>query len=201
MPRWMEAIHEEQEYGMTMPVVPRMESPPTMPRRALVVFLASSSPPGMATVISTSPPAPNASATSAIAPRIMLRGTGLIAGSPTGMARPARVTVPTPSPARKLTPAPGGPKVTATRTSARWVTSGSSPASLTIPAVARPSASSATANGKLGRSPRGRVMVTGSGKRPVSNASYAAWVAAVAHAPVLQPLLSVPVGLRVMGRV
>ena len=32
--------------GSTMPVVPRMEMPPWMPRRGLKVFLASSTPAG-----------------------------------------------------------------------------------------------------------------------------------------------------------
>ena len=32
--------------GSTMPVVPRMEMPPSMPRRGLKVFFASASPPG-----------------------------------------------------------------------------------------------------------------------------------------------------------
>ena len=44
------------------------------------------------------------SATSARLARIIARGAGLIAGSPGGSGRPGRVTVPTPSPARKLTP-------------------------------------------------------------------------------------------------
>ena len=38
MPRWMEAIQAEQEYGTTMPVVPRIDRPPTMPSRPLSVF-------------------------------------------------------------------------------------------------------------------------------------------------------------------
>ena len=42
-----------------------------------------------------------------MASRIIRRGTGLIAGSPGATGRPARVTVPTPSPARKVTPLPG----------------------------------------------------------------------------------------------
>ena len=41
-------------------------------------------------------------------PRIIARGTGLIAGSPTSSGSPGRVTVPTPGPARKTTPAPAG---------------------------------------------------------------------------------------------
>lgn len=42
-------------------------------------------------------------------------------------------------------------------------------------------------SGKLGASPFGRVMVTGSSKVPVSHAVSADFVAAVAHAPVVQP--------------
>ena len=44
---------------------------------------------------------------------IIARGTGLIAGSPGGIGSPARVTIPTPGPARKVTPLPGFPRVTA----------------------------------------------------------------------------------------
>ena len=89
-----------------MPVVPRIDSPPTMPSRPLRVLAASASPPGMAISISTSPASPWAAAISAMASRSIWRGTGLMAGSPGGMGRPGRVTVPTPSPARKLTPLP-----------------------------------------------------------------------------------------------
>ena len=41
-----------------MPVVPRIDSPPTMPSRPLRVLAASASPPGMAISISTSPASP-----------------------------------------------------------------------------------------------------------------------------------------------
>ena len=40
------AAYAAVEKGRTMPVVPRMEMPPMMPRRALVVFSAIFSPPG-----------------------------------------------------------------------------------------------------------------------------------------------------------
>ncbi len=46
MPRWMLWIQDEQLNGTTTPVVPRMESPPMMPSRALSVFFAIASPPG-----------------------------------------------------------------------------------------------------------------------------------------------------------
>ena len=45
MPRWIEAIQAEQEYGTTIPVVPRIDRPPTMPSRALSVLSASAAPP------------------------------------------------------------------------------------------------------------------------------------------------------------
>ena len=64
-----------------------------------------------------------------------------------------RVTVPTPSPARKVIPLPGAPARTVARTSAPWVTSGSSPASLTMPAMAEPSPSVVVARAKRGALP------------------------------------------------
>ena len=156
---------------MTMPVVPRIERPPTMPSRPLSVLAASAAPPGTAISTSTSPLACAAAATSAMAAPIIWRGTGLMAGSPGGIARPARVTMPTPSPARKITPLPGIPRRTVARMRAPWVTSGSSPASLTTPAVAESVPMRVIASAKLGRSPWGSVTSTGSGNAPVSSAA------------------------------
>jgi hypothetical protein len=51
----------------------------------------------------TSGAAPNRSATSLTAQRIISRGTGLMAGSPGGIRRPGLVTVPTSAPARNTT--------------------------------------------------------------------------------------------------
>jgi hypothetical protein len=104
------------------------------------------------------------------ASRIIRRGTGLIAGSPTASGSPALVTVPTPGPAANVTPDPAGPGRTVERTSAPCVTSGSSPASLTTPAIATPAASDSTASANDGVWPRGSVTVTGSGNSPVSSA-------------------------------
>ena len=61
MPRWIEWIHAEQEYGTTIPVVPRIDRPPTMPSRPLSVFAASASPPGMEISTSASAAWPTAS--------------------------------------------------------------------------------------------------------------------------------------------
>jgi hypothetical protein len=125
----------------------------------------------MAISTSTSPLAPDRAATSAMARRIISRGTGLMAGSPGGIGRPGRVTMPTPSPARKATPEPGAPSLTVALTSAAWVTSGSSPASFTTPAVARPCPASLIARAKATRKPLGSAISTGSGKLPVTSAS------------------------------
>ena len=92
-----------------------------------------------------------------------------------------------PGPARNVTPLAGGPEVTVTETSAPCVTSGSSPASLTMPTVAAASSRDSRARAKAGCLSCGRSMVTGSGNSPVSSAVYAAVAAAVAQAPVVQP--------------
>jgi len=100
---------------------------------------------------------------------------------------PARVTVPTPSPARKITPLPAAPSRTVAQISAPCVTSGSSPASLMTPAVAAFPSMCVMASAKLGRSPRGSATATGSGKSPVTSAAKAALAAAAAQVPVVQP--------------
>src|SRR5216684_815538 len=96
---------------MTMPVVPRIDNPPIMPRRALSVFAASASPPGMAIITARSGAAASQlSAASASAAEIIARGPGLMAGSPTASGRPGRVTRPTPGPAWKVMPLPADPR-------------------------------------------------------------------------------------------
>ena len=124
-------------------------------------------------------------ATSPTTPTIIDRGTGLIAGSPTPIGNPAFVTVPTPSPATKTMP----PALACTRTiiNAPWVTSGSSPASLVIPASAQPSPQSICATANVGVSPLGSLICTVSGNAPPQKRINAALVAAVAQAPVVQP--------------
>ena len=52
IPLWIECIHAEQEKGITTPVVPRMDMPPTIPSCGFHVLSANSLPPG--TDISTS---------------------------------------------------------------------------------------------------------------------------------------------------
>src|SRR5690606_41364352 len=100
------------------------------------------------------------------------------------------ITARRPGPARIATPLPGAPRGKVEFTSAPWVTSGSSPASLTPPARASSSPCRSVARANDGRRPFGRRTSTGSGKCPVTSAVYAAVVAAVAHAPVVQPYRS-----------
>ncbi len=167
-----------------------MEIPPSMPRRGFQVLTASSPPPGTDISTSKSGAILLALAISSTTSRINARGTGLIAGSPGASGRPGLVMVPTPSPAQNVMPVSGAADRTVEMISAPWVTSGSSPASLTMPARAQPSPVSSSARANAGCSPFGKVIVTGSGKRPVSSAVSAARVAAVAHAPVVHPLRS-----------
>ena len=184
-PRWIDAIQAAQEKGRTMPVVPRIDSPPRMPSRGFHVFSANAAPPGTEIVIRTSPDCPSRAAISATVSRIMCRGTGLIAGSPTATGRPGFVTMPTPSPATKTTPPSDAS--TRARIRAQCVTSGSSPASLMIAASAHPGPASASAMANSGRSPRGRVIRTRSGRPSPHSIISAARTAAVAQAPVVQP--------------
>ena len=68
-----------------------METPPTTPTRGLNVLVANTSPFSIETVTS------NPSGYNAFNSRsIIARGTGLIAGSPTGSPMPGNVTVPIP---------------------------------------------------------------------------------------------------------
>ena len=81
--------------------------------------------------------------------------------------------------------AAGAPARTVARTSAPWVTSGSSPASLTMPAMAEPSPSVVVARAKAGRCPRGKV-IDGVGKR-AGEKRRGRLGGAAAQAPVVQP--------------
>src|SRR6266508_2878083 len=181
-----DARHEAVENGRTMPVVPRMEMPPTIPSRGLVVLRAMRSPPG--TEISQTTPAVPRSSTSPMARLICARGTGLIAGPPTSRPRPGLVTVPTPSPARQVTP---GWALGCSRTVrwAPWVTSGSSPASFTTTASAQPSPASARSTGKRTRCPPGRATSTSASAWPpasrATSTSAGAWPPASSSAAAL----------------
>ena len=115
--------------GRTIPVVPRTESPSTIPSLGLNVFLASSFPPGILTVtFAFLLPIIFRIAFSAI-----WRGTGLIAGCPGGIFNPSCVIVPTPSPPKKEMSPSSSNSSTFVTISLPFVTSGSSPASFTTP--------------------------------------------------------------------
>src|ERR1700690_2264950 len=135
------AAHASEERGRTIPVVPRMDRPPIMPSLSLRVFFASNSPFVADMVISTARSEDRKGVpekASDIASAIIFRGTGLIAGSPTAIARPGFVTVPTPLPPL-ITSAEGKyfRVIMASATiSTPLVTSGSSPASLITAAKA-----------------------------------------------------------------
>src|SRR5579884_3395325 len=182
-----------------------MERPPTIPSRPFSVRRARRSP-SRTEIVTRTGGAPSVSRT---ARAIMRRGTGLIAGPPTGMPRPGRVTTPTPVPARSSTAAPPTPRATApgpatvqprpvgvappSSTSAPmwapWVTSGSSPASLTTQAPARRPSVHRPYASKSASKPAGRGTVTVAGDSP-RRARQAAAVAAAAQAPVVKPVRS-----------
>src|SRR5215210_5206469 len=122
----------------------------------------------------------------------MRRGTSFIAGPPTGSPRPGLVTTPTPSPRSSSSP---GSSLHETR-AVRWapcVTSGSSPASLTMTASAqeRPTSHRSTSKETRRSSPfLGSFTLTFSCGSPVRRALAAALAAAAAQVPVVQPVLS-----------
>ena len=189
--------------GCTIPVVPRIDSPPTMPSRGFQVFFASSSPPGTEISISTSRPAPDhAPRNLRDRLRIIRRGTGLIAGSPGAIGRPGRVTVPTPSPALNRTPLParagahGGEHDGAMRDVGivAGVLDDAGARARSVAAARAREREGSAARRAAARSRPGR------GIRPVSSAAKAALAAAVAQAPVVQPRRSGPAGLRLMAR-
>src|SRR6266536_19373 len=196
------ARQEAVENGRTIPVVPRMEMPPSTPSRRLVVLRAIRSPSG--TLITTR--MPRSPTTSVTAWVIIARGTGLIAGPPTGSPSPGLVTTPTPTPPASSTPGAARQETVAVRC-APCVTSGSSPASLTTTARAtdpgragsaaagpEPSRSgtiSARSTAKVTRRPEGRPTSTHrGGGGPCASSWAAALAAAEAQVPVVQPVRS-----------
>ena len=114
-----------------------------------------------------------------------MRGPGLMAGSPGGIAKPGFVTVPTPKPARNCN-VPSSVSCTVVTTSVPCVTSGSSPPSLTT--VARASVSDSTSTDLTGTSigvSCGLITVTRVGYSSCNNAIKAAFIPAVAQEPVV----------------
>ena len=123
--------------GSTIPVVPRMERPPTIPSLGLNVFWASASPSGAEMVTFSVPQNPASPAACRTASVIIFLGTLLMAGAPTGCSSPGFVTRPIPSPPSSTirTGSESGSCrlsesfFTSAKTSIPWVISGSSPAS------------------------------------------------------------------------
>src|ERR671921_2431383 len=132
----------------------------------------------------------------------MGRGASFMAAPPTGGPTPGFVTTPTPPPRPSSIP---GSSCQETRAviCAPWVTSGSSPASLTTTASTQPSPASHRSTSNLTRrsSPlRGSLISTSSCATPPISAFAAAFAAAVAQVPVVQPVLSFsPLTLCMLG--
>src|SRR5918998_271950 len=130
----------------------------------------------------------------------MRRGTSFIAGPPTGSPRPGLVTTPTPSPRSNSSPGSSFHETRAVRC-APWVTSGSSPASLTTTAsVQEPPTSHRSTSKEMRRSSPffGSFTSTLSCGSPVSSALAAALAAAAAQVPVVHPVLSFSLLARAM---
>ena len=78
----IEFLYASLDIDLAMPVVPRTDIPPTIPNLGFIVFLAILSPSGMEMVTFATLPSGTLSVKFFI---IMLRGTGFIACSPTGI--------------------------------------------------------------------------------------------------------------------
>jgi len=184
----MVSVQALAETGRTMPVVPRMDNPLITPSRRLRVFSANASP--SRTKICTSralfrhSPSARASATAA---RIIRRGTGLIAGSPTATGKPGLVTRPTPGPLTRtiFSSCPSSSQRTVAPISAPLVTSGSSPASLTTVAMACSALPPKRQRAKRWRESSGKGISTAPGFSRPSRQRTAALAAAAAQAPVV----------------
>ncbi len=151
------ARQDAVENGRTMPVVPRIEMPPMMPSRLLVVLRAITSPSG--TEITTRTPLSWLSSASVTAWVIIARGVGLMAGPPSSRPRPGLVTTPTPSPPSRSRPGSSRQDTVAV-TCAPCVTSGSSPASFTTTADALPPLTEHDSTAKVTRLPEGSPIST-----------------------------------------
>ena len=180
--------------GSTMPLVPRIEIPPVIPRTGLKVFSAVFSPPGTKIRISTVRSSPASSKTSATAVSIILRGTELMAAAPTGWSRPAFVTRPTPSPPSMITrafPVFSGRNLAWAKTRRPSVTSGSSPASFFTAQEAAPFPAFFSISGTRTIWPAGVISSAVSGHMPETRKETAPWAARAAQVPVVYPRLSI----------
>ena len=185
----MDATSASSLMGSTMPEVPRMEIPPTMPSRGLKVRAASASPSG--TEISTTRPPvyPYSRQTVSTPSRIIFRGTGLMAGSPTGTESPGFVTRPTPTPPVKTSPGLCA-KDTLAQTMEPLVISGSSPLSFTTPQLQLEADRLVSTRERHSVLPSGTRSFTSDTGLPDSSIRAAPAAAAAAHVPVVYPLLN-----------
>ena len=169
-----------------MPLVPKTDMPPSMPRRGLNVRAARATPSGMEMVTTRPPVYPWACAAAQAASRIMARGIELMAAAPTGWSSPALVTRPTPTPPSITT---SEPSLSATRAMTRTpsVMSGSSPASFCTEQTAHVSPRSASSTSTTTSMPAGVDTVTEDTVTSPRRSSAAALVAAAAQVPVVYP--------------
>src|SRR5208283_2263606 len=182
----MDSMKVLRARGFTIPVVPRIDMPPTMPSLGLKVLLVTLLPSGTLMVISAEVLGGRASLTDSI---IILLGTGFIAGSPTVTCNPGLVTMPTPSPPLTTIPVPWR-RLTVAHISMPWVTSyfASSPAFFTTLALAV--LVDMTSHFLIGISisfPEGLLILTAL-TGPIESVSVAAFAAAAAQAPVVKPV-------------
>ena len=169
--------------GSTMPLVPSMDIPPSIPRRGLNVDPAILLPSGTDITTENPPVYPHAEATSSSASRIIDLGTLFMAASPGGWSSPRRVTLPTPSPPSM--DIPEGARDTVERTSAPWVASMSSPPSFLTAQDADPPFMTASSTGRSRTIPLGVAIDTDPAFLPVRSIPAAALDAAAAQVPVV----------------
>ena len=182
--------------GSMIPVVPRMEIPPSTPSMGLNVRRARSSPLGTDTVMQISSSRSLFWSASQTADSIILLGTRLMAGMPTSCSSPFFVTVPTPSPPSRRTPGYSSSRKLfsglSCRNSARarisvpLVTSGSSPESF-VTAYSAPKAHGSFRTGRETFCPSGSFSVISFRSSPVRRSQAAADAAAAAQVPVVRP--------------
>ena len=180
------AIRASSLMGITIPLVPSTEMPPSIPSLGLKVFFAISTPSGIDISTAKPPSYSKSPQTSLTASRIICLGTGLIAASPTGCCRPFFVTRPTPAPP-SIRISFSGIHATFAYTRIPLVASGSSPASFRIAQEAWPSSIWASSTSRSRRIPLGVIKATVCTGYPESSISVAALAAAAAQEPVVYP--------------
>ena len=127
---------------------------------------------------------PDSSCMARTAAVIISRGTRLMAGAPTGHSRPGLVTRPTPKPPSRVMP---GVLENSTLEKIRmpFVMSGSSPLSLRIAQLTKPSPAVISSTGRFRRIPLGVISSTDSSRLPSKSIRAAALEAAAAQEPVV----------------